>query len=246
MRCPQCQSENTTEITDAHLGTLIRNECRDCQHKWKYPDKGMQDAMERAAASTPEQVRGVMDDETYKQNMALLERMRSEAMMPVERERDPDVDGGDVECTYKYRCPYCDSTELWNVTGAPSTYVCKACHREFVALPGGTTGEEVKFPILIHGAMPKNEIRFVQPIVTMPLPGGEYNVTIRDIGASDTLDAPSLTEAGRDEQVSRAGIAFEHAAAIRERIAAALEAEIGDRATAERLAGVVARALEGE
>jgi hypothetical protein len=80
--------------------------------------------------------------------------------------------------------------------------------------------------IRTDASVPEDEIRFVQPRVTMPLPGGGYVAQ---------LPGAALTKAE--------GIA-QHAAAIRERIVAALAAEIGDRDTAERLAGVVVRALE--
>jgi hypothetical protein len=232
-----------------------------------------------------------MDNETHERNLALLEQLKGGPTLPVERKRDPDVDAGDAERTYRYRCPRCDGKDLWTVTGVPSTYKCTACDHEFVALPGGTTGEEIKFPIMIDPAMPEDEIRFVRPNFTMPLPDGAYNVTIRDVRSiggpagtitTDNLDlstsqhiassgcAPHAEDdeaygAGGTEwryyvaPVDRHGIPIgttysardaledlRYAAAIRARITSALAAEIGDRATAERLAGVVVKALEGE
>jgi hypothetical protein len=74
-------------------------------------------------------------------------------------------------------------------------------------------------------SVPADEIRFVQSWVTAPPLNGEYKVSIADIDTSPIA-------------------IFRLAAEARERIALALEAEIGDRATAERLAGVVVRALE--
>jgi hypothetical protein len=68
---------------------------------------------------------------------------------------------------------------------------------------------------------------------------------------ADKLDAPipedayiATGDAAYPYSMADAMEAFRWAAAFRERIVAALEAETGDRATAERLAGVVVRALE--
>lgn len=141
-------------------------------------------------------------------------------------------------------CHMCGSENVNEISYRPpildTRYDCCDCKHRWYVLPGGTIGEEIKFPILIDESVPNGTIR----IITTD------NIAVNGT-TSHELWHPAA-QAIVDEGQKAAADAFlrEHAAtlheaaAIRARLVARFLAVTGDQPTAERLADEAIRALE--
>jgi hypothetical protein len=182
--------------------------------------------MMEAAASTPETIAkaaALLKD--HEARMATAEAAYQEALEDLARRKAeagnyPITPSSYVTLPIDMSCHQCESTNIneftSNLFGVPVRYECRDCNYMWARF----RAEDVQ----AIDSVPNGEIRAGN------LAGERWITTAEWRYYAAPADNVGMLRA---------------AAAIRERIVAALEAEIGDRATAERLAGVVVWALEG-